>query len=183
MMSSWSLSCLYSLSISILSLSCYSRLVLSLSLLSIEFYSLSVINYFSIMNRLSDIFLSWSIDSSSLNILFSLNLSSNRRVINISCLSSLDVYILFDSLNCRLDNCLSNSRLSRNIYIYGFGSCLVINNWFFSYPLSVYRSVYHLSSLYRSLNDSLFNYRLTYNGFSYHWLRDNLSSNHWFALY
>jgi len=68
--SSRSLSGLNSLSGSMLRLSCHSRLGLISLRLSLEINSLIIVDDFFVVNWLSDIFLSRSINSSSLDVLF-----------------------------------------------------------------------------------------------------------------
>ncbi len=150
--------------------------------LSIEFNSFRVVNNFSVIYWLSIVFLSRSSYTSSVNSGLGHGSSSDRVVVDISGLSSVDVYDLFNSLNGRLNVSLSNGDLSWNFNIYGFVFSLVVNDSVSGDSLSVDGSVYNFSSLYWSLDNSLNDGWLLNDCFCDYWLRNDLSGDYRFGF-
>ena len=145
---------------------------------SVEVNGFVVVNNLSIMNWLSVVFFSRNGDFSGGRVIFGHGSSSYRIVVNSSWLSSLNINLLSDGFNGRLNKSLSYGKLSRNVYINIFSFGLVINDSILGDSLSVYRSLYNFSSFYRSLYDSLSNDRLRSDGSSNDRLRNDLSGNY-----
>ena len=155
---------------SVLSLPGYGRTGLGSVRHSLKLNSLIVVHNFSVVHRLSNVFFSWSVNSSSVPVGLGFGSSGDSRVVNSSGLSSVNVYNLLNGLDGRLDVLLSNSKLTRDIHIYGFHFSLVINNWVSSDSLSINWSLNNFSSLNRGLHNSLTDDRLRNNSLSDHWL-------------
>jgi len=81
-----------------------------------------------------------------------------------------------------LDVSLSNSNLSRNVHVYGFNFCLVIDDRVSGDSLGVNWSLNDFSSLDWGLDDSLSDDRLAHDGLGDNRLTDDFSGDYWLGL-
>ncbi len=125
------------------------------------------------------VLLSRSSYTSSVNLRLGYGSSSDRVVIDVLGLSSVNVDYLFNSLDGRLNVSLSNSNLSRNFNVDGFAFGLVVDDSVSGDSLSVNWSVDDFSSLYWSLNNSLNDCWLLNDSLGDYWLRNDFSGNYW----
>ena len=160
MLSSRSWNSLNSLSLSVLRFTGLFWIINSSSWFSNKFNIFSIINYFSVINRLGIIFLSRDIDSSNIISCLNLNRSCHSWVINSSSISSINLYSFGSGMNSRLNISFSNSNLSRNIYINTSCGGLIVNNCISCNSLGINWSLNNLFSDHWSLYNSLFDDRL-----------------------
>ena len=168
---------------SILWFSMHRSLGLTSVLLSLELNSFVVVHDLSVVDRLGYVLLSWSVDSSSVDVGLGLSGSGDRRVVDGSGLSLVHVDNLLNGLDSWLYIFLSDGKLPRNINIDRSHLGLVVYDRISSDSLGVDRSLYYFSSLYRGLDNSLSNYGLLGDGFGNYRLSYNFPGNYRFAFY
>lgn len=177
---SWSINSLCSWSVSYLSFSGNRISINGLSLWWNKINFFSIINYSSFIDRLSKNFFSRSLEIFVDLLIVNLWLSSLSRMINSSCLSSLNIQLFSYCFYSRLNKLFSDSDLSWNIN-WNISSCgLVINNRVSVNSLSVHWSRNNFLSDDWGLNNSLSDNWLGYQSLSDNWLGNDFSSYYWF---
>ena len=171
-LSSWSLSNL--------SFSCNRVSIYSLCLRRNKINSFCVIDNSSFDNRLCQNFFSRSLIVFESLLVVEFSWSCYSRMIDCSGLTSLNIQLFGDSLDCWLNILFSDCYLSWDIHCNISGSGSVINNRVFVDSFSVYRSWNNFLSDNRSLNNSLSDDWLGNDFLGDDWLRDDFSSDNWF---
>lgn len=134
------------------------------------------------MDRLGDIFFSRSSESLHVVMGFSLDRSGDRRMVNSSGLSSINLNLFSFGMDGRLNISFSDGELSWNVDVNSSGGGLVVNNSIFLNSLSINWSFYNFSSYNRSLYNSLSNNWLLNNSLGDDRLTNNFSGHNRFAF-